>query len=237
MAVQFDQSAFNAGTGTSPFTWTSAINVGAGANGTTNRTLWFGVSFHNAAPGVISAVSATHNGAAMTLVDNFHSTNNSDMFAFGIIAPATGSHDIVLSWTGSAGGALDLFALSVVGADQSAVATTFKNVAKNTATGTPATVTVTSATGDMVVAIHETSSNWGAGTTHSGTAIGFDDSGNFSGAAANYDNGAATVALTYTCSSAEFASMGMDIAAVGGGGGGGGFFARNYYDMIGRPNV
>jgi hypothetical protein len=57
-------------------------------------------------------------------------------------------------------------------------------------------------------------------TTASGTDIGHDNGGNIAANASNWDTGAATRTLTYTCGSGTWKSLGVDIVATGGGGGG-----------------
>lgn len=210
--VQFDASGFT-GIGsspTSPKTISALIDVGSGGVGTANRALIFAVSFFSSSTGTISGVSVTWNGTSMSSIGSFTSSSNSDMFIFGLTAPATGSNNFVLTWTGAANGSIAVAALSVVGADQTGGATTFKNFTTNTATGTPATVTVSSATGEICFAGHEVPTTFSTG---SGSDIGHDNGGAVSAFAANRDAGAASTTLTYTNSSAQFASMGVCIKA------------------------
>lgn len=221
MAVQFDKSGFVVDTAsiTSPKTISALINVGSGANGTSNMALIFAVSFVNVAAGVATGVSVTWNGVNMPAIGNFQSASNSDVFMFGLTGPATGANDFILTWTGSVNNRINVQALSVVGADQTGGTTTFKNVTKNTASGNPATVTIPSAVGDLCMACHEVATSF---STPNGTDIGQDSGGTVSGEGANWDFGASpSKTLTYSCTSGQFASIGVDIAAFGGGGGGG----------------
>lgn len=217
MTVQFDQSGFvtKSGPPSSPSTVSGVINVGAGANGTSNRALVAAICFAEKAAGTISGASVTWNGVSMTSIIS-QSTTVSDTFVFGLVAPDTGANNFVVTWTGAAGGNFDIAALSVVGADQTGGTTTFAHSTPNTAGTNPSTVTVTSATGNICFAVHTVGSNY---VTASGTDIGHNNVHSVAAFAANRDAGAASVTLTYSNGGGTGKSLGVDIVAAGGGGG------------------
>lgn len=147
------------------------------------------------------AAAATWNGTAMTAVPSTASGLNGGCTCttqiYGIVAPATGAHNFVVSWTGAVEG--HAVAISFSGANQTSVAAAFPNgtfIVNNTAVASPATTTVTSATGHVVPAFAtQQSSGWG---TINGTTIATDSStGPNLAVAGNYNNGAATVAPSF----------------------------------------
>ncbi len=106
---------------------------------------------------------------------------------FGLVAPTVGNKTLHIAWTTSA--PLFVDAVAFDGVDQTGGATSFPN--STTGSGV-ATVTVTSATGNMVVAC-EAMSN---GASPTGTLLYSDSaSGAIINSAASYDAGAATVAI------------------------------------------
>jgi hypothetical protein len=130
---------------------------------------------------------------------------------YGLIAPASsGNKNIVISWTGN--NEMHATAASFTGVNQTSIAAAFPNGTNNTAaTGTTATVTPTSATGDIATACF--SQNVGNFTVTNGTTIALSNVGPNSGIASNFIAGP-TTALTATIStSARWNAYGCDIAA------------------------
>lgn len=162
---------------------------------------------------VPTGAAATWNGSAMTAVTGTSGGNGACSCStqiYGIVAPATGAHNFVISWTGSF--EAHAVGLSFSGANQTSVATAFPNgtnVIQLSATASPITGPVTSAANHIVIAFGaQNVSPWG---TINGTTIATDSSTgpNFA-VAANYNTGAATVnpsfAFTGTAAWAFFAT-------------------------------
>lgn len=136
---------------------------------------------------------------------------------YGLLNPSAGNVTITASWTGN--NEMHMIAFSFCGVDQTSVAVAFPNgTAATPATGTTATVTVTSATNDKTVAMFSQNiGNWTATNGQITNAI--DNNGPNLGVAADYQNGAATVAMTGTIgSSGRWNAMGTDIKAAAAGG-------------------
>jgi hypothetical protein len=161
-------------------------------------------------------LAATWNGVSMTAITG--ASLNGGVALFGLVAPASGNKTLEITWTGGGTFNTYVYATSWTGVDQTGGATSFPNGNNSTGSVSPHSVTITSATGNMVTAGHlDNDTNWGAisGITLF-TSVALADN-----AAANYDNGAASVTLTaaYTSGSAWW-TVGTDIKAAGGGGGG-----------------
>lgn len=166
----------------------------------------------------LGTVTATWNGTSMTQVAHGGPQSSSEVFLFGLRNPASGNHSIVVTYSAT-GTQMAISGCSFQGVNVTSDVTAFTNA--NTATGTTtgaSAVTVTSATGDVVVAGHSVASAANI-TAVSGTSIFIDNTGNTSDSAANYANGAASVNMTATiASSTNWAAAGIDLAAAGGGG-------------------
>jgi hypothetical protein len=217
MSVLIDTSAISSvgASGATTQTFTNGgspgftMNLGSGPNGTSNRALIVAVIFIGAAGGTSSGVSCTWNGVSMTQLAT--AVNGGDIFLFGLRNPATGSNNVVVSWTGANQCAIAL--LSVVNADQSADATTFINRTTNTGTASPNSIAVTNPSGNIAVAGHVVVANY---STAGNTDIGHNNNGSRNSAAANYDTGV-NPTLTYAFTSGTvWSSVGCSIAAVAG---------------------
>lgn len=136
---------------------------------------------------------------------------------YGLVAPTSGNKTLTISWTGNS--EMHACAISFTGVDQTSVAVAFPhgNTHSVVAGASPTTVTITSATGNMVVACH--SQNLGSWGTISGTTLASDGvTGPNLSVAANYAAGASTVTLTAAFSgTGANISAGCDILASGGG--------------------
>lgn len=140
-------------------------------------------------------------------------------------ALTTGNKTLRVSYTGATKSFFVVMAFD--GVDQTGGATSFPHA--NFAVGGVSTVTITSATGNKVIACESSGAAQGTST---GTQIFNDNtSGSLVNAMCQYAAGAATVAIGNSGTNANM--VGCDILAAAGGGGGGGFFSRYYYDMIG----
>ncbi len=226
MPALFDTAACTipGGAGTTSKTYSSPINIGSGSNGTTDRGLVVAVVFVGAAAGTSSGVTATWNGVSMTQLATVG--NGGDIFLFGLRAPDTGAHDLVLAWTGANQPSAVL--LSCVGVDQTSDALAFPTAHRVTATGSasPNSIAVTNASGNIAFAAHVVSANF---STAGNTDIGHNNTGNLNSLAGNYDTGTDPT-LTYAFSSGNtWASVGCEIAAPAAGGGG---KPMNYYQQM-----
>ena len=212
MAVTFD-AAFeeHSAAQTSPFSFTSgsASNPGSvGAN--SNRILIAMAGFSS--PGSVSAPAMTWDGVSMTQIGTQSSGSVGEIYVFGLIGPATGSKVLAVSWTGTATD-VSLGAVSVFNADQS---TGWQNTGSDTATGTSASSTVTSANGNMAVVGH-TNANASSTTINTGTSAYVETAlnGNYAlGYSAS--SGASTVVAWTLGSSVEWHNFKLDVIAASG---------------------
>ena len=148
------------GGGSSPPAYDNSAKLNSSGNGTmtlslttsgSNRYLLVGLGTTTS----ITCTGITYNGVAMTeigsAVDNTDSGANSRLYVFELIAPASGANDIVASFSGAP-------------AERTMFGLSFTSVHQTTPTGTSATatvnnsatpsVTVSSATGELVVDFH-----------------------------------------------------------------------------------
>jgi hypothetical protein len=215
MAVVLDATGTNVNTGGStPQTFSySGITVGSG----TNRGLVFVIGFDSNA---VTGISATwDNGGtnqAMTLLATKAIAGGSGtgtMAILGLAAPTSGNKTLVCNWTTAT--QCTCAAVSFTGVDQTGGTTSFPNAGSATGNSASASVTITSQTGNMVVAMH--GSQVAAINSVNNTQIFIDLSlsGNYG---ANRAAGAATVAMTATLASTNlWSSVGTDILAFGAG--------------------
>jgi hypothetical protein len=127
---------------------------------------------------------------------------------WGLVNPATGNKTLALAWTSNS--QMFLVGMAFNGVDQTGGTTSFPNSA---AAASVSTVTITSATGDMVIAVGGSGAALG---TITGTTIYADSSsGSFINAFSNYDVGAASVVIGMGGTGSV---AGSDIKAAGGGG-------------------
>jgi hypothetical protein len=144
MAVTFDavgpSSAGTATTGTS-LSWSHTCSG-------TNRLLVVSVSIGMAGGDTNHVTSVTYNSVAMTSIAKVHSNNDVTGYVemFYLIAPSTGTNTVQV--TGNETADMVSGSVSFTGVDQS---TPLSNTATNWGSGTNISVSVTSATGNMVV--------------------------------------------------------------------------------------
>jgi hypothetical protein len=136
---------------------------------------------------------------------------------YALLAPTSGNKSLVISWSS---GALEAHAIaqSYTGVNQTSVAVAFPNGTTNHGVTALATITISSAVGNIASAFH----NQGAGAygTVSGTTIAKDDTtGPAIGVVGNFVAGnTPNVTLTAAQPSTAWASFGSDILAAAGGG-------------------
>lgn len=203
----------NSATGTSVST--SAITISAGSN----RALLVGVVMDSGsvlpvglgcvydvagANQTMTAVSGTNTGISAAIT--------AAMVFYGLVNPTSGaSKTVTCSWTASS--TVGVVAISFTGTNQSSVAAAFPNGNFNSpgSAASPAAVTITSATGHKTVAME--AQNCVPFGAISGTTLTAElDMANV-GFVSNYDNGAATVAMTaaFSGTCAQLAS-GTDVS-------------------------
>lgn len=214
MALAVDSTSSTSGTGIGPFTWSHTCSG-------LNRLLRVTVS-HFDSSDVVSSI--TYNGVALTAVPG-GATNNGQYYitAYYLIAPDTGTHDIVVTMTGN---------VFEFGAGAISYVDVHQTVPLGTAvtaigTSTTPSVTVSSATDEFVddglVIIHGGTLSVGAGQTSRWNAIG---SAGFTKYAGSTEIGAASTTMSWTNSSSQtWAIVAVPIKPTGGGGGGGSFIA------------
>jgi hypothetical protein len=161
------------------------------------------------------SLAATYNSVAMTARSAVHSGAGTAGFVqqFTLLSPASGSHSVQVVASGGAGAAdLTCGSITLNGVDQ---AVGFRNFNSATGSGTGPSVTITSATGDMVVdaiangtaiPVSTQTARWSWHQTNSTRA----GNGGESTAA-----GSASVVMGYTTSSDSWAMTGIDVIALG----------------------
>ncbi len=186
----------------------TGMTVASGSNSALVVVICFG--------SVVSAVSATwdNGGTNQAMTQVILSTDGSAHSAaiFGLVAPTAGNKTLHIAWTGSSEIFVDAVAYDSV--DQTGSTTTFYGSVKSVSV--VATVTVSSTTGDFVVACQCSGAGQGTAT---GTLL-FDDhvSGSVINAMAEYDAGAASVAIgSSLANNLPIVATGVKAAAGGGG--------------------
>lgn len=163
--------------------------------------------------------SATYNGISLTAFGATLTQNSCSVRGFGLIAPATGSNTVAVTYGSGFGSVSTVIGASTyTGVDQS---TGFENynTAQGVDTGSPfiASVTITSATGDLAVAWAGAAQNvtWTAG---SGQTERLDAARTTDGdicLTASDEAGAASVVMDHEASGLiQFVTMGVSLLAV-----------------------
>jgi len=193
LAIDDDSSAYASGGGTS-LTWSHTVSG-------SDRVLFVGCANRAAQP-----TGVTYNGDAMTSVFTDDRVGTYFVSGWVLINPDTGTHDIVVSYSGSTeerGG----YGLSFTGAHQTTAVgtpTTGDNY------GTTSTIDVSAATGDIVVDIlfHGAADepSIGASQTQIHTATGASRYQKGS-----YESGASTTTMSWTHETSHWAQGGVAI--------------------------
>jgi len=160
----------------------------------------------------VSGLGVTWNGVSMTAIGSSYSFSTGfTLYAFGLIAPDTGTHDLVLSWSGGGVNWTVVTAMAFYGADQT---TAWQN--RTTASGTSAapSISVTSSNGNMATAAY----------MHTGSADTFVEvNGTEAYASEPWETlyrastGGSTTISGTTTSSWTWGMLGVDVVQVGGG--------------------
>lgn len=208
MSVAFDNSAvigFQITGGSNNFT------IGSGAN----RALAVIAVQDNTLSSPV--YTATYNSVPLSVI----ATDSGTAGVFlGLVNPSSGSNALVVNFTG--GGRVDLYILSVSGANQAGGATTFYSYTSNSGTSAAPNVTIPSFVGDMVMAAYLNGvppNNINFTTPVNGTDIGNNTAvggGATNATASNWAAGASSVNMSYNMSaSTAWACFGVGIKAAG----------------------
>lgn len=186
------------------------LTIGAGSD----RALVVGINWS----GTNSAVTLNWDSAgtpqALALIPSATATNGTVALAncWGLVAPTSGNKNLACAWTTARDVVVN--GTSWIGVDQTGGSTSFPGGAGATGTGTTASVTVASATGDAIQASHTLLNTCSAVNN---TQLYRDNVPTNIGGAGNRVAGAASVAMTATLTSAGWASCGTSIKASAGG--------------------
>lgn len=150
--------------------------------------------------------SVTYNGVAMTSVY----TDNTGTTLFGggfschrLVAPSSGSHDVVATYTPNALNSAAILAVVLSGVDQTTPISA-SSTAADSSGASVVTTDVTSAAGKLVVGCGvfrggtDTTPTIGAGQTNIDTDPGFGAGGDEIALACSYEAGAGTVTFSYS---------------------------------------
>jgi hypothetical protein len=196
-----DASSTGEGLGTS----LTISHTVAGSDG----LLLLSIETYRAADGGYAPTSVTYNGAAMTKIYDglFGNGDKERHTVYMLVAPDTGTHDLVMTWAANQ-------------ADIAVAADSYTDVDQATAVGTPVADTTDNTTsysvvvadGDTGDTIWATCANYAtAGDPTLGTGQSqraWNSNGDAADSVYNSDKaGAASVTMTYTWGSAEYASL------------------------------
>jgi len=187
--------------GGSSLSWTHTVSG-------TSRLLTVGIAVGSGTDSGLS-LSAAYNGVAMTSAAIVHSNNQTAGFTqlFYLVNPPMGAYTVQVML---AGGTADLEggSVSFTGVNQT---TPLRNAATNFGAGTSASMTVSSAAGDMVVDVVAN----GSAITSSGRTLGWlkNQNGNSAGgnAAQSTAAGASSVTMSYAVMSDWWGIIGADV--------------------------
>lgn len=179
-AIDTTENANNSGTSSY-----SGLTIGSGSNRALVAVLLFGGG--NA--GAASSISVTWNGVSLSqIIGPVSNGTVGDIYIYGMVNPASGNHNLVVTWAGSSVG-LWTSLISFTGANQTGGTTTFANAVSNTGSGSVPTINATNGANQVAVAGFMSAANFtttGAGTT----SLGFNNVMSNWGTAANYSTGA-----------------------------------------------
>lgn len=217
MAVALDTASASIGSGPSD---TTAFTVGAGSD----RLLlvhpaWFDQTF---APGTVSGV--TWNGIALTQVPSAFEQLNAGggvtlaVDAWYLVNPDTGAHNVVVNWQDGSNDVNFTGISSWNGVDATVPLGT---AVTNSGASGNGSVVVSSAAGEIVAGVIMVEEALGADVASGDTQLFEIDNADFLVANGAQQNGAASVTLDWTLTSASgWAANGVPLKPAGGGGGG-----------------
>ena len=141
---------------------------------------------------------------ALTLIGSTAYASSYTSWLYGLINPASGNKIVTVTWGGGGSNFGVLNAASFTGVNQTGGATSFPNYTGTSGLGISPSVTVTSATGDMVV---DTLMCQTAPIAGNKTKLFWNTGGTVNGGS-QYAAGAATVALSWTQGSSYIYALG-----------------------------
>jgi hypothetical protein len=153
----------------------SNLTVGTGAN----RAVVMQIGFSSA---LVTGISATWDGIAMTLIASVANGLGGLVALFGIVNPASGAKSLSVSWTGSSDAKMN--AVSWINVSQVGGSTTFYSSATATGTTYPTTGAVVSSANDAAMDVVTTNANLSA-PTQTQTALNTTGAYSFAGSRAS----------------------------------------------------
>lgn len=223
VAVDTTGSEQTKSTASTSQTYTNLLTIGTGLS---NNAAVFAVWAATTVGGVAGATfSATFNGVTCTVIKRYDMGNGvCSLSLFGVIAPASSAHDLVVTTTNSCIGAA--IGVSYTGVNQTGGTTTWPNTNvfdNNPSNGTSGTVTITTTNGNYTFCMCALGSTTASGTNVTPGNIFIDTSGVLltdigvnAGAAHNASTGTSTV-YTGTNGTTDFIVLvGTDIVAAAG---------------------
>jgi len=217
MSVLLQDTGTEQRTGVAATTFTY---TGLTATAGSNVILIASVAWNNNQTG--TTPTATWNGVSMTLIGNIWTTGNGGCALFGLVAPATGNQNLVVTWTGGNSSNIAMSAYTYSGANQTGGTTTFAGAQSAIGGGSDAiaTVGVTSATNHAVLAVTVAGNTSVNLNSTSATNLYIDNTFNVATGAMYQAGSSGTVTSTATYSGNQtWGILGVDIVAAGGGGG------------------
>lgn len=194
-AIAWDASSNNRGTTVSSVTLSHVV-------GGSDRILVCGYAVADASPQPVTG--ATYNGVAMTRLDVEVAPDGVFLYAgaFYLIAPATGTHNAVISTAGGTNGRFFAACTSYTGVHQTVPFGTAVEAHGGTQ-ASPITSDVTSAAGELVIDIMAMYSNSAPGSEGAGQTKRAEDynGGNGDQVAMSEEAGAGTVTMSWTYAS------------------------------------
>lgn len=191
MALAVDAVSTMTGTGVGPFTWSHTCSG-------SNRVLKVDVMYYESGD-TISAL--TYNGVSMTVIPSSTVSNGQyTVTSYSLVAPATGSNTVSLTFTGSVF-ECSAGAISWTGADQS---TPLGTAVTATGSSTTPSVTASSASGEVVadalIIVHSGTLSVDGSQTQRWNAIG---NAGFTKYAGSTEDGAASVPMSWSNSTSQ----------------------------------
>lgn len=218
MAVAFDASSYvtSASAGVTTIDLTT-LTIGSGSD----RVLVAGLLCDKSSTptGITIVWDPAGTNQSLTAITAALESGTRYAVLFGLVNPTSGNKTLRASWTNNE--QVILLGASFTGADQTGGDTTFPNGASATGAANPATINVTSAANNMVLAAFVSDGGSFTGTDTPGTNFFADNSQTIINGAASYQAGASTVTMNAGQNAANSTwQVATDIVASSGGGGG-----------------
>jgi hypothetical protein len=206
MAVAYDNSVTTGGDGVTNLTTGSFTISGSNRVATISFSAWAITVACTGFSGSVGGVSATQITGTNTGLQSEVQTN-----IMGVIAPPTGSQTGTMSWTNAC--TADIAVMTATGADQT---TPFTNGTFANGSGTTASVTISSTSGDMTQDVTGDRANDIPSSPSQTQRWATNDFATIAGSTAA---GSASNVHSWTITSSAWVSSGVNIAQVAAGGG------------------